>query len=81
MEVCASEDVVGWFATLCWRMVSISAGAEGGGFECTGEISCAGTSSMFEASRKVSLAGAAEGGCSVSIVARSSTLAAGLSSV
>ena len=58
-------------------MVSISAGAEDGGFECTGEVSCVGTSSMFEASRNVSLAGAAEGGCSVSIVARGSTLAAG----
>ena len=77
IEVCASEDVVGWFATLCLRMVSISAGAEDGGFECTGEVSCVGTSSISEASRKVSLAGAAEGGCSVSIVARGSTLAAG----
>ena len=77
IEVCASEDVVGWFATLCWRMVSRFTGVEDGGFECTGGIACAGTSSMFEASLKVSLAGASEGVCSVSIVARSSTLAAG----
>ena len=73
IEVCVSDDVVGWCATLCWRVVSISVGAENGGFECTGENSCVGTLSMFEASRKVSLAGAAEGGCSVSIDARGST--------
>ena len=77
IEVCASKDVVGWSATLCWRMVSISAGAEDGVFECTEGNSWAGTSSIFEASCKVSLAGAADGGCSVSIVARSSRLAAG----
>ena len=76
IEVCAPEDVVGWLAILCWRMVSISTGADDGGFECTGEICCAGTSNMFEDSRKVSLAGAAEVGCCISILARCSTLAA-----
>lgn len=77
IEVCASEDVVGWVATLCWRMVSRSAGVEDGEFECSGGIACAGTSSIFEASLTVSSAGAAEGVCNVSIVARSSTLATG----
>ena len=77
IEVCASEDVVGWCATLCWRVLSISVGSEDNGFECTGGFSCVGTLSMFEASRKVSLAGAAEGGCSVSIDARGSMLATG----
>ena len=57
-------------------MVSISKGAEVGEFNCVGGISGAGTSSMFEDSREVSLAGAAEVDCCISIVARGSTLAA-----